>query len=164
MRQKGKYFQSLYRQYKKKPLRAEGRHELYERMVASAEHFAEWAIIYQLGGDSYRYDALEQMRKTVFGEAKSSDVQMNILELFELVIDEVEQEMILKDYLSRFHTKDDLLFVMVMSNGDAYWEAHQKAFYLDYYKYEGTLRKAVEMKEHRLKMRMLNSSFMKSLS
>lgn len=165
MRQKSVYFQSLYRQYKKKSLRAEGRHELYERMVKNAEHFAEWAIVYQLGDNKYRYDALENMKNTVYDEQRSSDVQMNILELFELVTDETEQENILKKYLSRFNGKDDLLFVMAMSSisSEVYWEAQNKAISLDYYKGLGTLHNAVEKKDEKLKNRLSNSPFMKYL-
>lgn len=158
MREKGNYFKSLYRQYKRLGLRAEGRHALYERMVANAEHFAEWAIVYQFGDDTYRYTALENMKNTIFDEVKSVDVQMNIMELFEIVTDASEQEEILKMYLSRFTEKDDLLFVMVLSHDGAYDDAERKA--IQFYSGFGKLYKGVLQKSERMKKKMLSSSFM----
>ena len=159
MRQKSKYFQSLYRQYKRKPLHTGGRHELYLRIVKNAEFFSEWAIIYQLGDGSYQYDALENMKLTVFDEAKTSDIQMNILELFEVVTDESEQQLFLEKYLHKFTDKDDLLFVMALSHGGAvHDEAEGKA--TEFYSSLGHLYKGVTMKQERLKKRMMSSKFL----
>ena len=159
MRQKSRYFQSLYRQYKRMPLHTGGRHELYLRMVENAEFFSEWAIIYQLGDSCYQYDALENMKETVFDECKPSDIQMNILELFEVVTDESEQQTFLEKYLHRFTEKDDLLFVMALSHGGAvHDEAERKA--IEFYSSYGHLYKGVTKKQERLKKRMLSSAFL----
>jgi len=159
MRQKSRYFSALYRQYKKTPLSTGGRHDLYQRMVANAEFFSEWAIIYQLGDGSYQYDALENMKQTVFDECKPSDVQMNILELFEVVTDESEQQEILGKYLHRFTEKDDLLFVMALSHGGAvHDEAERKA--IELYSSLGHLYKGVTQKQERLKKRFSKSKFL----
>lgn len=159
MRQKSRYFQSLYRQYKRTPLHAGGRHELYLRMVENAEFFSEWAIVYQLGDSSYQYDALENMKETVFDECKPSDIQMNILELFEVVTDSAEQEEFLQKYLHRFSEKDDLLFVMAMSHGGAVHDnAESKA--MDFYSSHGRLYRGVVQKHDRLVKRMESSTFL----
>ncbi len=159
MRQKSKYFQSLYRQYRRTPLSAGGRHELYQRMVANAESFSEWAIVYQLGDGCYQYDALENMKSTVFDECKPLDIQMNILELFEIVTDDSEQQEILEKYLLRFTEKDDLLFVMALSHGGAVHDKAEKKA-AEYYSSLGILYRGVTLKQERLKKMMSKSTFM----
>lgn len=107
---------------------------------------------------------LKAWKKTVFDELKAADVQMNILELFEVMTDETEQDTFLKKYLSMFHGKDDILFVLVLSSfGDAYDEAYSKAFALGYYKFYGTLRRGIQGKRKQIQKKMLSSSFMKYL-
>ena len=55
------------------------------------------------------------MRAKVLKGKTSQDVQKNILELFEIVTDENEQNEILKAFLSKYDSTDDVLFVMTLS-------------------------------------------------
>ena len=55
------------------------------------------------------------MRAKVLKGKTSQDVQKNILELFEIVTDENEQNEILKAFLSKYDSNDDVLFVMTLS-------------------------------------------------
>jgi hypothetical protein len=108
-------FNSLYSQYVSTPLTSGLRHEIYQKMVKKAKSFNDWAIVHRYGDNSYQYRAEEQMRAKVLKGRKSSDVQKNILELFEIVTDEDEQNEILRGFLSKYSSCDDLLFVMSLS-------------------------------------------------
>lgn len=55
------------------------------------------------------------MKAKVLNGKKSSDVQENILNLFEIVTDENEQNEILRAFLSKYNKKEDFLFVMEVS-------------------------------------------------
>lgn len=90
---------------------------IFWEMKDNARTFADWAAIYQYGGDSIRKDAQREMERLVLKDNKVSDIQMNILELF-LVIDETDKDKILRKYIKKWHTKDDLLFAL--ENAD--WE------------------------------------------
>ena len=108
-------FNCLYRKYKNTPLINYERHEIYEEMVEKARSFNDWAIVYRYGDNSYQYLAEEHMRAKVLEGKTSLDVQKNILELFAIVTDEDEQNEILKAFLSKYHSQDDVLFAWDLS-------------------------------------------------
>ena len=110
-----KNFKVLLDQYRNTPLSTGSRYRTYLRMVKNARSFNDWVIIYQYGDNSYQYLAEEQMRAKVLKGKTSQDVQKNILELFEIVTDENEQNEILKAFLSKYDSTDDVLFVMTLS-------------------------------------------------
>ena len=97
------------------PLGSGRKYEIYKRMIRAARSFNDWAIVYRYGDNSYQYLALEQMKAKVLKGKTSSDVQENILVLFDLVTDEDEQNEILKAFLSKYDSRDDLLFVWDLS-------------------------------------------------
>lgn len=108
-------FSSLYHQYRMAPLGSGRKYEIYKRMVKNARSFNDWAIVYRYGDNSYQYLAEEHMKAKVLKGKTSSDVRKNILKLFELVTDEDEQNEILKAFLLKYHSHDDLLFVSKFS-------------------------------------------------
>ena len=108
-------FSSLYRQYRTAPLGSGRKYEIYKQMIKTARSFNDWAIIHRYGDNSYQYLALEQMKAKVLKGKTSSDVQKNILVLFDLVTDEDEQNGILKAFLSKYDSRDDLLFAWDLS-------------------------------------------------
>ena len=103
-------FTNLYRQYRMAPLGSGRKYEIYKQMIRTARSFNDWAIVYRYGDNSYQYLALEQMKAKVLKGKTSSDVQKNILVLFDLMTDEDEQNGILKAFLSKYDSRDDLLF------------------------------------------------------
>lgn len=111
------YFSSLYRHYQKAPLGSGEKYRIYRRMVKNARSFNDWAIVYRYGDDSYQYLAEEHMKAKVLKGKSSLDVQKNILELFEIVTDEGERNEILKGFLLKYHSKEDLRFVSDFSLG-----------------------------------------------
>jgi hypothetical protein len=108
-------FDDLYCQYRNASLRSGKRPDLFKRMLESAKRFDDWAIIHRYGDSSYQYLAEEKMKATVFNEENSLDVQKNIVRLFEILTDENEREKILKSYISKYQTKDDYVFALVMT-------------------------------------------------
>ena len=149
-----KNFDYLYSKYKKTPLISYERHEIYEEMFENAKSFNDWVIIYQYGDNSYQYEALQNMKAKVLKGKKSSDVQKNILELFEIVTDEKEQNEILKAFLSKYHSDDDKLFVMTLTpwlitgfDGMCYMSLDE-------------IDAAIDQKEQQLGVMMRKSSFL----
>ena len=110
-------FSSLYRQYRTAPLGSSKKYEIYKRMVKNARSFNDWAIVYRYGDNSYQYLAKEHMKTKVLKGKTSLDVRRNIIKLFDLVTDENEQNEILKAFLLKYHSHDDLLFVSELSFG-----------------------------------------------
>lgn len=108
-------FNSLYHQYRMAPLGSGKKYEIYKRMVKAARSFNDWAIVYRYGDNQYQYLAEEHMKAKVLKGKTSSDVRGNILKLFELVTNEDEQNEILKAFLLKYHSHDDLLFVSEFS-------------------------------------------------
>ena len=108
-------FGNLYRQYRKAPLGSGKKFEIYKRMVKNARSFNDWAIVYRYGDNSYQYLAEEHMKAKVLKGKTSLDVRRNILKLFDLVTDENEQNEILKAFLLKYHSRDDLRFVSEFS-------------------------------------------------
>lgn len=110
-------FSGLYRQYRMAPLGSGEKYRIYKRMVRNARSFNDWVIVYRYGDNSYQYLAEEHMKAKVLEGKTSSDVQKNILKLFEIVTDEGEQNEILKAFLLKYHSYDDLCFVSDFSLG-----------------------------------------------
>ncbi len=108
-------FSNLYRQYRMAPLGSGKKFEIYKRMVKAARSFNDWAIVYRYGDNSYQYLAEEHMKAKVLKGKTSLDVRRNILKLFDLVTDENEQNEILKAFLLKYHSRDDLRFVSEFS-------------------------------------------------
>ena len=107
-------FDDLYCQYRNASLRSGKRPDLFKRMLESAKRFDDWAIIHRYGDSSYQYLAEEKMKVTVFDEENSLDVQKNIVKLFEIMTDGNEREEILESYISKYQTKDDYVFALVV--------------------------------------------------
>lgn len=108
-------FNELYSQYRTVSLRSGKRPELFERMLECARRFDDWAIIHRYGDSSYQYLAEQKMKATVFDEENSLDVQKNIVKLFEILTDENERKEILESYISKYQTRDDYVFALVMT-------------------------------------------------
>lgn len=124
MARKKPYFQKLLRRYQNCKLSDTiGRRHVFELMVKNATKFAEWNEIFRYGNSESQYEALQQMKATVLDEERVIDVQRNILTLFELVTDSVEQTEILEKYIKSHCEKDDLLFaVSIYSATDDFWD------------------------------------------
>ena len=103
-------FDYLYRKYKNTPLSSYERHEIFEELVRIAKSFDDWDIVGRYGDNSYQYLAEEHMRAKVLEGKTSSEVRRNITKLFSIVTDEDEQNEILKAFLSKYNSRDDLLF------------------------------------------------------
>ena len=108
-------FDDLYYQYRNASLRSGKRPELFERMLECAKRFDDWAIIHRYGDSSYQYLAEQKMKATVFDEKNSLDVQRNIINLFELIVDDGERREIMEDFISKYQSVDDYLFAMVIT-------------------------------------------------
>jgi hypothetical protein len=147
-------FSSLYRQYRNAPLSSGERYRIYKRMVRNARSFNDWAIIYRYGDNSYQYLAEEHMKAKVLKGKTSTDVQKNILNLFEIVTDENEQNEILKAFLSKYDSQDDVLFVMTLSP----WLV--TGFEGMYYMSIDDIDKVISEKEKHLQKMKNNSEFL----
>lgn len=147
-------FDCLYSKYKTTPLINYERHEIYEEMVEKARSFNDWTIVYRYGDNSYQYLALEHMKANVLKGKTSSDVQKNILELFELVTDEKEQIEILKAFLSKYSSDDDKLFVMTLTPWlvSAFSGVYNMSF--------DEIDAAIDQKEQQLGVMMRESTFL----
>lgn len=147
-------FSSLYRQYRNAPLSSGERYRIYKRMVINARSFNDWAIIYRYGDNSYQYLAEEHMKAKVLKGKTSTDVQKNILNLFEIVTDENEQNEILKAFLSKYSSDDDKLFVMTLTPWlvSAFSGVYNMSF--------DEIDAAIDQKEQQLGVMMRESTFL----
>jgi len=107
------YFRKLLSEYESPRSRNSA---LFERMVTNAKTFADWYEIHRYGDNRCQYVALQKMKKLVLNQKKITDVQRNILELFEILTDSKEQEKILREYLKGHDKKDDLLFILTVGS------------------------------------------------
>ena len=98
------------------------RSKIFKKMRRQARTFADWAIIYQYAGSSIREATLPKMEAKVLKGKKLSDIQLNILEYF-MVCYQNEKNDILRKYIKKYNSKDDLLFAFSVAtscwdNGD----------------------------------------------
>ena len=87
------------------------RTQIFWEMKSKAKTFADWDAVYQYAGSSLRKDAQREMERLVLKGDTTSDIQLNILELF-MIIDEADKSAILSMYVKKHHGKDDLLFAL----------------------------------------------------
>ena len=108
-------FNELYSQYRTASLSDGVRPELYKLMVKCAKSFDDWTIIHRYGDGSYQSLAQEKMKAIIFNEKTALDVQRNIINLFELIVDDDERREIMEDFISKYQSVDDYLFAMVIT-------------------------------------------------
>ena len=109
MPRKTKQFNELLLRYEATPIAS--RSEIFWEMKRKAKSFSDWAAVYQYGGDDVRKEAQHEMEKLVLRGRKKTDVQLNIWELF-LIIDQSDQQEVLEKYLKKHHQKEDFVFAL----------------------------------------------------
>ena len=116
------YFRKLLAEYESPRFRNSA---LFERMVNNAKTFADWYEIHRYGDNGCQFEALQNMKKLALNQKRITDIQRNLLELFEILTDSKEQEEILREYLKEHNKKDDLLLVLtVCPIGDLWDDAY----------------------------------------
>lgn len=116
MPRKTKKFNELLLKYKAAPLVSRSR--IFWEMKRKAKNFSDWTAVYQYGGDTVREEAQHEMEKLVLRGRKKTDIQLNIWELF-LIIDQSDQEEVLDKYLKKYHQKEDFLFALCCADEEA---------------------------------------------
>lgn len=142
-----KKFSELLLQYK--AVSHKTKSEIFQKMKRNAKNFADWTMIYQYGDSSVRKDAQRRMEKLVLEGKTTSDIQLNMLELF-MVIDTADKDGILEKYLKKHHEKDDYLFVACECD----WEYGTLGLVAlenleNYYKSPGFIQVGINAKEKR---------------
>ena len=101
MTRKTKKFNELLLRYEATPITSRSR--IFWEMKRKAKSFSDWATVYQYGGDD--------VEKLVLRGRKKNDVRLNIWELF-LIIDQSDQQEVLEKYLKKHHQKEDFVFAL----------------------------------------------------
>lgn len=103
-------FEKLLRKYEEKQPNSKRKNNFFlRRLLPNAKSFSDWTVIFDLGDDSVRKDALGEMKKYAISGKSREEIQLNILELW-LVIDNADKDEILQKYLERYHEAEDFLF------------------------------------------------------
>lgn len=113
-------FENLLQKYEKKQPNSKRKNNFFlGRLLPNAKSFSDWTVIFDLGDDSVRKDALREMKKYAISGKSREEIQLNILELW-LVIDNADKDEILQKYLERYHEAEDFLFALDETDSNNY--------------------------------------------